>query len=107
MTIFITPQKRHYSQHMRFLIQEGLLSVTSTGFKPLSQACPGKSVVRLTDLLDMTIAIDLDIKPQLINHSNAHAAKGLNFGLSHHVLPYFLHASSENSGLSAYLRRLA
>ena len=31
--------------------------------KPLSQAYPGKSVVRLTDRQDMTIAVDWDIKP--------------------------------------------
>ena len=39
------------------LIQEGLLSVTSE-----SIACPGKSVVRLTDSLDITIAVDRDLK---------------------------------------------
>ena len=32
----------------------------STGYA-LSQASPGKSVVRL---IDMTIAVDLDVKPQ-------------------------------------------
>ena len=31
---------------------------------PHSQACPGKSMVRLTDHLDMTMAVDWDIKPQ-------------------------------------------
>ena len=47
------------------LIPEWLVSVTtkvctqSTG-KRLSQACPGKSVVRLTDRRDMTIAADWD-----------------------------------------------
>ena len=30
----------------------------------LTEACPGKSVVRLTDSLDMTIAVDWDVKPQ-------------------------------------------
>ena len=29
-----------------------------------SQACRGKNMVRLTDHLDMTIAVDWDIKPQ-------------------------------------------
>ena len=29
-----------------------------------SQACSGKSVVRLTDSVDMTIAVDWDGKPQ-------------------------------------------
>ena len=35
----------------------------STGY-PLSQACPGKSMVRLTDRLNMTIAVDWDVKSQ-------------------------------------------
>ena len=35
----------------------------STGY-PLSQACPGKSVVRSTDRLDMTLAVDWDVKNQ-------------------------------------------
>ena len=30
----------------------------------VSQACPGKGVVRLTDCLNMTIAVDLDAKQQ-------------------------------------------
>ena len=29
-----------------------------------SQACPGKGVIRLIDCLDMTIAVDWDIKQQ-------------------------------------------
>ena len=36
---------------------------------PLSQACPEKSVVRLTDRLDMTIAVDWDLK-QLTKPNN-------------------------------------
>ena len=45
------------------LIQEGLLSVCerSTG-EPLIQSLPRKSVVGLTDSLNMTIAVD--VKPQ-------------------------------------------
>ena len=35
----------------------------STG-QPLSQACTGKSVVRLTERLDMTTAVDWNVKPQ-------------------------------------------
>ena len=51
------------------LIQEGLVSVTRESmytkyWLTASQACPGKSVVRLTDLLDMTIPVDWDVKPQ-------------------------------------------
>ena len=38
------------------LIQEGLLSVIVS--------LPSKSVVRLTDRLDRTIAVDWDVKPQ-------------------------------------------
>ena len=30
----------------------------------LFQACPGKNVARLTDSLDMTLAVDWDVKPQ-------------------------------------------
>ena len=44
-----------------FLIQERLLSVSSESMrtcKPLSQVCLGKSVVRRTGHLDMTIAVD-------------------------------------------------
>ena len=33
-------------------------------FNLLSQACPGKTVVRWIDRLDMTIAFDWDLKPQ-------------------------------------------
>ena len=36
----------------------------STG-QLLSQACPDKSVIRLTDHLDMIIAVDSDIKIQI------------------------------------------
>ena len=56
------------------LIQEGLLSVTCTCklnyvhlklVNRLVKAClREKSVVRLTDHLDMTIAVDKDVKPQ-------------------------------------------
>ena len=48
------------------LIQEGLLSVTSESICTeywYWLTCPG-SVVRLTNHLDMTIAVDWDIKPQ-------------------------------------------
>ena len=38
------------------LIQKGLVSVTS-------EVCPGKGVVWLTDHLDMTVAVDWDVKP--------------------------------------------
>ena len=31
---------------------------------PLSQACPGKGVVRSTDRLNMTIAVDWDVGKQ-------------------------------------------
>ena len=57
------------------LIQEGMLSVTSKKAQStaLSQACPGKSVVRWTDCPDMTIAVDWDVKNKksihcMINH---------------------------------------
>ena len=40
------------------------LCTRSTG-KLLSQACPGKSVVRLSDHLDMIIAVDWDLKIQI------------------------------------------
>ena len=45
------------------LIQEGLLSVTSVSMctkyrLTVSQACPGKRVVRSTDYPDMTLAVD-------------------------------------------------
>ena len=33
--------------------------------------------------------------------------RGLKFGLSLHLYPYFLYASSEGSGESAHMRRLA
>ena len=50
------------------LIQEGGLSVTKYVHKVLVnrfvKACPGKCVVRLTDCLDMTIAVDWNVKPQ-------------------------------------------
>ena len=51
------------------LIQERLLSVTRESmctnyWLPLSEACPGKCVVRLNDHLYMIIAVDWDIKPQ-------------------------------------------
>ena len=41
------------------LNQKGLVSVTSE----VCQPCPGKGVVWLTDHLDMTVAVDWDIKP--------------------------------------------
>ena len=54
------------------LIQEGLLRVTSVNMckrslvlNRLVYVCPGKSVVRLTDRLDMTIHVDWDVKPQI------------------------------------------
>ena len=34
-------------------------------------------------------------------------ASGLNFGLSMHLQPYFVYASSEELGESAHMRRLA
>ena len=47
------------------LIQEGLVSVTSESmYTKHWQTCPGKRVVRLTDLLDVTIAVDWDVKSQ-------------------------------------------
>ena len=48
------------------LIQEGLLSVTSKSMctEYWLTAYSRKSVVRLTDHLDMTITVDRDIKPQ-------------------------------------------
>ena len=51
------------------LIQEKLVSVKrkyehEVLVNCLSQACPEKSVVRLTDHLGMTIAVDLDVKLQ-------------------------------------------
>ena len=51
------------------LIQKGLLSVTSESMCTMYwlTACKlahEKSVVRLTDRLDMTIAVDWDVKPQ-------------------------------------------
>ena len=47
-----------------------------------------------------------------IFHINDHSdisrvARGLNFGLSPHLHPYFVYTSSEGSGESANLRRLA
>ena len=41
----------------------------STG-KPLSLSLPRKNVVRSTDCLDMTIAVDWDIKPQTKQQKN-------------------------------------
>ena len=52
------------------LSQEKLLSVTSESMctkywlTPPSHICPGKSVARRTDSLDMTIAVDWYVKPQ-------------------------------------------
>ena len=51
------------------MIPEGLLSVADVSIhrvlvNHLVHACPKKSVVRLTDRLDMTIAVDWEIKPQ-------------------------------------------
>ena len=45
------------------LLQEGMLSLESTAL-PLSLSLPRKNVVMITDYLDMTIAVDWDIKPQ-------------------------------------------
>ena len=56
-----------HSPPFRWIIQEGLLSVTKkvcvrrTG-ELLVQACPGKSVVRWTDRPAITIAVDLGCK---------------------------------------------
>ena len=52
------------------LIQEGLLSATSESMcmeywlATLSKLVHGKCVVGLTDNLDMTIAVDWEVKPQ-------------------------------------------
>ena len=45
----------------------------------------------------------------LINaHSDvSNKAKGLSFVLSHHLQPYFVYASSEGSGESVHMHRLA
>ena len=46
--------------------------------------------------------------PQLNAHAEVFSgARGLNFGLSLHLHPYFVYASSEGSGESAQARRLA
>ena len=53
--------------HLIPLIPEGLLSVTREStvlVNHLVYAYPGKHVVRLTDRLVMTIAVELDIKPK-------------------------------------------
>ena len=48
------------------LIQEGLVSVTCTKYWLTAKSnCPGKSVVRLNGRLDMTIAVDWDVKNKL------------------------------------------
>ena len=47
------------------LIQEGLAKVCALlNASPLSLNLPRKSVVRLTARLDMTIAVEWDVKPQ-------------------------------------------
>ena len=43
----------------------------------LSQACPEKSVVGLTNHLDMTIAVDWDVKPQT-KQKTKHDISGLS-----------------------------
>ena len=53
-----------HSPPFRWIIQEGLLSVTSESmctkyWWTACQTCPGKSVVRWTDRPTMTIAVDL------------------------------------------------
>ena len=44
----------------------------STG-SPLSQACPGKSEVRLTDHTDMAIAVDWNVRIKPINQQDSYA----------------------------------
>ena len=63
------------------LIQEGLLSVTieSMCMKYWLTSLPRKSVVRLTDHLDITIDIDWDIKPQTEPPQNDILKQGYNF----------------------------
>ena len=50
---------------LELLIQEGLVPAThgSMCAKSLNHACPGRRVVRPTDHLGMTIAVDWGVKP--------------------------------------------
>ena len=59
------------------LIQEGLVSVTSESIcMKLSQACPGKSEVRLSCSLTVsTIAVDWDINPKAIKNLQVQAGR--------------------------------
>ena len=54
------------------LIQEGLLSVKRDGMHCALLSLPRKKVVRLTNRLDMTIAVDWDVnrKPNKTNRSH-------------------------------------
>ena len=45
------------------IISELTVGARSTGL-PLSQACSGKCVVRFTDKLSQTLAVDWDVKQQ-------------------------------------------
>ena len=46
-------------------------------------------------------------KPTITSHSDiSSGARSLNFGLSLDLHPYFVYASSEDSGVSAHVRRL-
>ena len=80
------------------LIQAGQLSVTSERMckkvlvKRLGLSLPRKSVVRLIDRLDMTIAIDWDVKPQNKNSNVLHqvdAISGLKFSDDREIQSFF------------------
>ena len=65
------------------VIQEGLVSITSESMFTkywlfAYQACPGKSVLKLTDRQNMTIAVDWDIKPQTKQNSYANTLKDIH-----------------------------
>ena len=65
------------------VIQEGLVSITSESMCTkywlfVYQACPGKSVFKLTDPHSMTIAVDWDIKPQTKRNSYTNTLKDLH-----------------------------
>ena len=70
-----------HSPPFRWIIQEGLLSVTSESmcmkyWLTACSNCPGKSVVRWTDRPAMTIAVDLGRKAtKTINQSSAYTVK--------------------------------
>ena len=62
-------QKKYISLNNVRLTKAVLLNTNERKYAhEISQACPGKSVVRLTDRLDMTIAVDWDVKPQTKHH---------------------------------------